>query len=126
MSLKECLFQIETDADGDYDVTLDSFIPGELYAVKLAVGDIDGGCTLTLSCNRAPDAVSVDLLTLTHPAADAIYYPREQVCGATGTALTLDGTEIAYGAPLVIGPLRCVVSAGGDTTSGTLLVYVED
>jgi len=126
MGLKEYRFDITTDGDGDYSETLSRAAYGELYAIKLKIGTVDAGNTTTLSYTRAPDAADVTLLTLTNPAADAIYYPREQVHGTTKTGLTLDGTEIAFDEPVIAGALKLVVAAGGDTPSGVLHVYVEE
>lgn len=41
------------------------------------------------------------ILTITDSKTDAWYYPRHQVHGATGTALTLDGTRLMV-EPLVV------------------------
>lgn len=126
MSLKEYRFDILTDGSGDYNVTQALGALGELYAVKLKIGTIDGGNTTTLSYTRAPDASDKALLTLTNPNANAIYYPREQAHGTTKTGLTLNGTQIAYDEPLVAGALKLVVSAGGAAATGVLLAYVEE
>jgi len=55
-----------------------------------------------------------------------MYYPRHQVHGNTGAALTLDGTRIAFDEPLVCGVIQVAVAQGGAAKTGVVHCYVED
>jgi len=123
--LQEVRLAITTNGSGAATVNAVEASYGEVYAVKLAIGSLAATTDITLSYTNAPDAVDVTLLTLTDQSASALYYPRHQVHGSTGSGLTLDATQIAFAQPIIAGRLKAVVAQGGDTKSGVLLVYIE-
>ena len=108
-------------------LTVNATVPvfGKLYAVRWIDGDFANGVGAVISTQG--HEASATLLTLTAANDDATYYPREQVHGNTGTALTLDGTRILTDLPLMAGVPRLVVASGGDEKAGgCILFYFED
>jgi hypothetical protein len=121
--LSEHRIGITTDASGDSTDTTVQSIHGLLYAVDVVDGTLVDNFDLTITYT-SPDGVSKTLLTLTNLTTDITYYPREQVHGNTGTGLTLDGTRIAFGPPLVAGVVTCVTAQGGATKTGAIVLHV--
>jgi hypothetical protein len=113
-----------TDASGDVTVDGDRSVLGRLYAVQTDIdATVANAIDLTISTQGAAGAKT--LLTITDAAADALYYPRDVVHDATGTALTgTSGGDRAM--PLLDGLPRVVVADGGDTLSGSVVLYFEE
>ena len=96
---------------------------GLLYAVEWIDGTLDDGVDGTLKAVTTSSAVDMTLLTLTDANDDAFYYPRHQVHGNDGAALTLDGTRIAFDLPLIDGTLQLTIASGGNAKTGGCIVY---
>jgi len=125
MALKELNIKLTT-AGGALTTYAERSILGKLCAVKFQLGTLESGAAdVTISYTNSPDAVDVTLLTLTNVSANATYYPRHQVHNNAGTALTLDGTRIAYDEPLVAGLIKVVVAGATGAQTGNVLLYVE-
>jgi hypothetical protein len=114
-----------TNASGALTVTSTVKVLGCVEAVEWIDGTLDDGVGAVVSCVRDDDASDLTILTLTNANNDAMYYPRHQVHGSTGTALTLDGTRIAFTEPIANGFLKLVVSSGGNAKAGGCIVYVD-
>ena len=124
---RDIRFAATCSSGGAYSGTDTVPVNGRLIAVELVLGTLaSGAADVTVSVTRTPSGVDSTLLTLTDVAANALYYPRHQVHGNTGTALTLDGTRIMATWPLVCGLVKCVVAQGGNAGAGTVIVYVEE
>ena len=123
--LKEIKLYGTCSTGGALTVNATTPVFGRLYAVRWIDGDFDNGVGAVISTQNH-DA-SATLLTLTAANDDATYYPREQVHGNTGTALTLDGTRISTDLPVMVGVPRLVVATGGNKKpGGCILFYFED
>ena len=85
------------------------------YVTQPATADV------TIATVNAPVRT---LLTLTDNATDGWYYPRVQVHGVTGTALTLDGTRLMVDL-FAIADYVSVVVAQGNAGSVTVYLLVE-
>lgn len=111
-----------TDGSGDLTVNSEEFQMTRLVAVQWINVDFAAGVDAVLSTQESETAYT--LLTLTDANASALYYPRTPMHDNAGTALTAtaggDNTM-----PLVHGKLRLVVSAGGDTKQGGVIVFLE-
>ncbi len=116
-----------TTNSGGVTITSTETVKGFLYKVKWVDGDLADAVTAVLSVVETPEGVDETLLTLSNPDANADknYYPRDLVHDATGTALTgtAGGDRIK---PLVVGKLKLVIAAGGDTKTGGCHVYIEE
>ena len=115
--------QVTTDSSGDASTTDTLPILGKLYAAKWIDGDLIDGVDFVLTC--AGSIVDTALLTKDNANADGWYYPRVLVNSMTdGAALT--GTAGGDRGLLVIdGKLKLVVSSGGASKSGGIIVYYE-
>ena len=122
-------FNITTDASGDYDSTDNaSTVTGQvragspylLHAVQWVDGTLADGVDAVLSMTNTPSGVDTTLLTLTNANNDAWYYPWVLVVKNDGsTAATDHFTE-----QIVNGPLKLVVSSGGNAATGKCLVFL--
>jgi hypothetical protein len=93
-------------------------ITGELYAVQTIDGDFADGVSLVLTCEN--DA-SIALLTKASFNTDGIYYPRAATNAVgNGAALT------DYCRPILAGRVKAVITDGGVSTTGGVIVYYED
>ena len=125
MEFKEIKLYGTCSSGGALTVNATTPVLGRLYSVRWIDGDFADGVDAVISTQNHDAAAT--LLTLTNADDDATYYPREQVCNNTGTALTIDDTEILTDLPLMAGVPRLAVTAGGDEKpGGCILQYFED
>jgi hypothetical protein len=116
--MNKIILSVTTNGSGDGTTTSRALgEPGFLYAVHYTRGTLSNSTTdLTLSTVNSSGAAT--LLTLTDVTASGWYYPRVDVCGATGTALSFNDQL-----PVLDGALRAVVAQGGATATGTVEFY---
>lgn len=107
-----------TDASGNLTVDADMQIAGLLFGIEWVVGSFDTGVDAVVSMQTTPSGVAKTVLTLTNANANAFYNPREAEHDNTGAAITG-----AYCYPLVVGKPRLTVSSGGNTKTGTCILY---
>lgn len=112
-----------TDSSGD--VTITATIPsfGMLQAVEWVDGDLADGVDAVLSVTTNQSGVDYTLLTLTNANNDAWYYPRAAAHDNAGAGVTYDGTNEIYVNMVIAGTLKLVISSGGDTKTGGVVVY---
>jgi hypothetical protein len=91
-------------------------VNGKLYAVYLDYHASAPGATTDVTITQT-EAPSQTLLTVTDNATDGWYFPREAVCGNTGTGLTYDGTRTVNEAPPVVGYLTVAVAQSNALTN---------
>lgn len=117
--ISEVYLPVTTDSSGDGTAQSSNDLFGEVIAVNWEDGDLIDGVDAVLSSvgGGRPDQT---ILTLTNANSDAWYYPLKQAHGDTGSAITGE-----YVPALVSGALKLVVSAGGDTKSGSVRVYLR-
>jgi hypothetical protein len=123
MTMQDYTLSITCDTAGAVTVNGPRAILGKLYAVQVTQGSLASGVDLTISTQNG--AASKTLLTITDSTASALYYPRDLVHDAAGSALT--GT--AGGdrtCPLLDGTPRVVVAQGGDSKIGAVTLYYTD
>lgn len=117
---------VTTDGSGDATVYSAATYNGELCAVQWIDGDLVDGVDAVLSVTNTDAGVDYTLLTLTNANSDAFYLPRAATVDATGTAsLYAAGGTAVNGKMPVVGKLKLVVSSGGDTKTGGLVVFLE-
>ncbi len=105
-------------------VTSSRPIAGRLLAVHADYSAGQAATTdLVIATTHAP---VVTLLTLTDNKTDGWYYPRQQVCGATGTALTLDGTRIMVEPVPICDYVSATVAQGDGTETVAVTLIVEE
>lgn len=114
-----------TDASGDLTVTSEASYNGLLHSVQWIDGDLADGVDAVLSVTNTDAGVDFTVLTLTNANADAMYHPRHQIDTEAGAGVTYDGTNEVYEMVPVVGKLKLVVSSGGDTKTGGVVVYLE-
>ena len=112
-----------TSGAGAFTSDTQGSIIGLLYAIEYIPGTIDTGATVTVTCEG--DA-SKPLLTKSSAGTSALFfYPRDLVHAVVdGAALTgAAGGDRAM--PVLAGWVKVVIASGGDTKSGSLIVYYE-
>lgn len=120
--MKSVLFNITTDASGDYSETKAVVASGPhlLYAVEWVDTDFDAGVDATLSVTGTQTGVDKTLLTLSNADAEATHYPR--VLGDDDAGADLTGWYVEQ---LVEGQLKLVVEAGGNVKTGKMVVWLR-
>jgi hypothetical protein len=93
-------------------------ITGRLYAIETIVGTFASGVDIVVTCeNEASGAI----MTKANFNADGIYYPRAATCAvADGTGLT------NYDLPVLAGRVLVTIAQGGDTLSGSVIIFWKD
>lgn len=109
-----------TDGSGDATVYGTKGIYGILMEVEWIDGDLADGVDAVLSMARRGDVPDRTVLTLTNANDDAYYRPRELETDNTGADATNRVPIVIWGTP------KLVVSSGGDTkTGGVILHYIS-
>jgi hypothetical protein len=113
-----------TDALGAATVNGSRSILGRLYAIQADIdATVNGAIDLTISTQGAAGSKTVH--TLANLAGDGLFYPRDVVHDAAGTALTgTAGGDRAL--PLLDGTPRVVVAQGGNALAGAVVLYFEE
>jgi hypothetical protein len=100
--------------------TLGYPLSGLLHAVHYdftgAAATADTTTTVVAATGSNP---ALTILTLTDNNTTGFFYPRIQVCGVTGSALTLDGTRIATDRIPINGYLKTAIA---QSDAGTVIV----
>lgn len=111
---------ITTDASGDATVYLGSRIRGRIVAIKYLPGTIATGATLTFTGETSAQPV----LTKASAGTSNVWYYPVAACNkvADGAASTL--TEVPVW--LYCERLKLVVSSGGNTASGSVVLWVDE
>lgn len=121
--MKRIVLTWVTDAAGAATVN-GAAVLGKLHGILYRPGTTDTGATVTVTTQG--DAPHTLLAKATAGTANTWYYPREiQHNPSDGAALT--GTAGGDRAsPVIDGPLRVVISAGGNTLTGSVVIYYEE
>lgn len=120
MALEDVRMIGATDGSGDLTLVSERAIFGLLWEVAWVDGDLADGVDAVLSVINYPDVPSRTLLTLTDANDDAWHRPREVEQDDAGS----DATNRV---PVVIaGTLQLVISSGGDTKTGGMVIYYID
>lgn len=111
---------LTTDASGDV-IGYTPHVSGCVLAIIYTKNDFDNGVDITVTLESTGQAI----LALTDQNSSGTWYPRQQVHGATGTGLTLDGTRLMV-EPVVAANdrVKVVVAQGGNVKSGSVAVVV--
>ncbi len=117
---KKIVLKVTTAADGSATATSPNWAFGWLHRVSYIPGTLDTGADLTLT-SEGPTSQSL-LVKSNAGTSNVSFYPRavgnQNTDGAAGT--TFD--EFI----LIDGKLKLVVAQGGDTKTGTVIVYYFD
>ena len=119
--MRRIILSWTTTAGGDATVNGGSIV-GQCCGILYRPGDTATGATVTVTTQG--DAAHTLLVKASAGTANTWYYPSElRHNPADGAALT--GTAGGdRSLPIVDGPLRVVILAGGDTKSGSVAVYI--
>ena len=121
--LRDMRITAVTDSAGNSTDTGEGSITGQLYALEWIDGDCANGVDITVTLTSRSSGIDLQLFQKDNVNDDAIYYPRTQVHNTSGTALTLEGSEIAYDYIAVNGIPEITVGAGGATKTCECLLY---
>ena len=120
--IRDIKFAITTDGDGDYDITSTASVNGEVVGIDVTDTDLAATADITVSNTSRPGGTALTILTLTDHTTDNHLPVLHQGVGNTGSGLGASN----YVRPYVNGYLRVVVAQGGDTKTGTVVVYVKE
>jgi len=125
MKLVEYYLSQTSDVSGDSVDEFERPIFGRLCGVAVVDGDLEDNFDITLTYVNAGIG-TITLLTLTDLSDDAMYYPREQVCGNTGAGLDYndESDEPVAEPPIIAGTVTSTLADGGATKTGAVLLYV--
>jgi hypothetical protein len=87
--------------------------------IKASSGAYDDGVDIDVYLNSASGQV---VLAKDDMNDSARFFPREEVCDTTGTAVT----DVMCGIPLVNDEVLVVVASGGNAKTGTFEIVVSD
>jgi hypothetical protein len=113
------ILTVTTASNGTGSATLSRNISGLLYSMRYLKTDFAAGVDFTLSVVNS--VATETILTITDGNASANYYPRVDSCGPTGSALSLNAQMVP-----IVGAPKITVAQGGDTKSGTFVLYWLD
>lgn len=112
---------VTTASDGSATAYTSEPVTGRVLGIVYTKTDFADGSTMTVT----GETTGVAIWAETGVNATATRYPRAQVCGATGTALTYDGTRIvAEPVPLAGERVKIVIASGGATKTGTFSILI--
>ena len=118
--MRRQILSVTTNGTGD-GTTTGAAVLGKLFAIEYRPGTLDTDAVVTITCESD---TSKALLTLTSPGTSDLWrYPRDLVHAvADGAALTgTAGGDRAM--PVLNGALKVLVAAGGDTLTGSVVIY---
>ena len=122
MTMRRQVLSLTTDISGNA-TAVGTNILGKLYAIEYRPGTIATGATVTVTCEAD---TSRPLLTKTSAGTvNTIYYPRDLVNAvADGSALTgtAGGDRLQ---PVMNGFPKVVIASGGNTLTGSVVIYYE-
>jgi hypothetical protein len=122
MTMRRQLLSLTTDAGGNA-TAVGTNILGKLYAIEYRPGTIATGATVTVTCEAD---TSRPLLTKSSAGTvNTIYYPRDIMNAvADGAALTATaGGDRCQ--PIMNGYPKVVIASGGNTLTGSVVIYYE-
>lgn len=125
MKLQEYRIDVTTDGSGDSVDTSEDPILGRLYAIAMVDGDLADGVDTTFTYDD-PAGETRTLLTLTNWNSDQLVYPRHATVDNAGAASYYNdgGDEPVEVMPIISGIVTATTAQGGDTKSGSYLLYV--
>lgn len=108
--------------DGSGDATgYTANVTGRVLSVQYVKTDFADGVDITVTAEATGQAI----LALTDQNTAGVFYPRAQVHGPTGTALTYDGTRtVNEPVTVVFDRVKVVVAQGGDTKTGEVVIVI--
>lgn len=97
---------------------------GKLYALEYRPGTLDTGATVTVTCES--DSSKPLLTKASAGTSNLWFYPRDlQHAVADGAALTgTAGGDRTM--PILNGYIKVVIASGGNTLTGSMIVYFEE
>lgn len=115
---------ITTDADGDAEVCLGSCIRGRIVAIKYAPGTLDADADLTIT-----GAISEQpILSVSHVGTSTVWFYPMAWAHNVEDLWDYEGPSSVTEVPLWLykEALKVVVAEGGDKTTGTITLWVDE
>jgi hypothetical protein len=113
MSNRKTIF-IRTDGTGAY--TWERNFQAVILGIEVQLGDLS-----TPDIDITDDTYSTSFLSVDGLAADAAYFPGNWLEADTGSPLEDNSTQMA-GPAVCMGVLKVVVTGGGDTKRGRIVI----
>ena len=120
--MQRTILTIETDADGDGIGYIGKIEKGHIQAIRYVKDDYDNGVGIVVTGETS----GIEILTLAAMNATVTEFPRGSASEqADGTdAEYADGYPVKVLIPIANERIKVVVSAGGNTKSGTFHVWI--
>ena len=112
-------------AAGTCSATSNTPITGLIHAIRVVYEASSAATTDVAITEDENGTTRQTFLTLTNANTTGNWYPRVQVCGATGTGLTMDGTRTLMDKFVVNANLKASVTGQTEGKSVTVTVFVE-
>lgn len=125
--MRDFRFDITTDGDGDFTETSTESVNGYVEKVEYVDGDLADGTDLTITATDQAGANTI--LAEGDADNDAVFYPRAAAHDTTGTTIDEgdDTASFSHWVPIhVSGKITVTVANGGDTKSGTAIVWIRE
>lgn len=113
-AIRHVAIGMTTNAGGAATVYTNLPADGELLAIRLLLGTLTSGCSVTIT----DDASGMALLTVASLTANTDYFPRGAAVNPANAAITNSFVKI----PLT-GKVKAVVAGGGNVATGTLHIW---
>lgn len=101
---------------------------GKVHAIHVKYNDAPPAGTTDVTVatlGASPRVPVITLLSISNSATDVTKYPRAQVCGTDGAALTLDGTRIAFDKIAIDDNIKITIAQANDNDSVDVWVALE-
>ena len=99
-------------------------VVGRVLAIH--INHSSGGAATSDVTIATVESPTTTILTITDSATDAWYYPRAQVHGVTGTALTMDGTRLLVESLAVSDYIKATVAQGDSAETVDVTILYEE
>lgn len=101
---------------------------GKVHAVYIKYNDVPPAGTTDVTVatlGTSPRVPAITLLSIANAATDVMKYPRVQVHGTDGAALTLDGTRIAFDKIAVDDHIKVTIAQANDNDNVDVWIALE-
>lgn len=116
--IQEYSVAIVCSAAGAAEVYLGDCIRGTVQAIKYTAGTLDAGTDIVVTGETTKVAILTD-----SPAASEWFYPRAKSNGVADGVADATSTELIW---LYKERAKVVVAQGGDSTAGSITIYVDE
>lgn len=113
-------FSLTADESGDASETKDLPYVGRVVGIEYDFSGLAATADITVSVANTPGGVGRNLVVFTNSQATGF---KNLVDDAIDVAGAASGTDVA---PIIAGEPKVVIAQGGNATSATVVLYIDD